>query len=701
LISKKYFYGLILVFLFVNLKTIFNLNDFIYLGSSQYSDIPITHYPNLLHIQNSIKQYYQIPLWSNLIFSGYPFSANPLSGLWYFPGWIALLLPLPAGINISLLLHLLIGLIGMFIFLRSLNISEIASFFGSFAMFFSAKVYAHIGAGHLSMIYAICWTPWLLYFTIKYQRQDNLKYKIIPGLFWGLILLSDLRWSIPTLFIWLVVLINKELKIRDLSKFILVSLVIGLGCSVAVWLPLLQFLGFSSRANITPSELMVFSMALKELINMVFPIFEGSAELRVYPGAAIIFLSVLGLTLTKENRPIIKWYLLALASLIFAFGENIPGMKLIYEIPGFSVMRVPSRFLFPFIFALSVISSFVLDIIIFKKISYPFKRIFYLTPILFFVILFSIGSIFFTKTFSINFFWPIFVFSGSFILIQFMFTQRFRPVIMGLGLLVFLVVDLFIVNLFSLSYVSSEKIINNNKDILVKLTSLPSKLRVYTPSYSISQEQGAFWSINQINGVDPLQINEYVYFFEKTSGIPVENYSVTLPPFKNGNPEADNFGQCPDKDSLSALNTKYVVSSFEMSKCNLGEEFQISNLFVYDLGENDNYLSFTNCKSDTDSLKLLKHTPNEILLDIKSCGGLLRLSEINYPGWNVYIDGVKGSLVADSLFREVDLSEGLHSVQFKFQPLFVFWGLGAQGIFWIFGIGILFIKSKNNEKNLV
>ncbi|MDO9085810.1 MAG: hypothetical protein Q7U53_06350 [Anaerolineaceae bacterium] len=569
-------------------------------------------------------------------------------------------------------------------------------------MFFSAKIYAHIGAGHLSLIYAICLTPWLLFFTIKYQLQDNLKYKIIPGLFWGLIFLSDLRWSIPTLFIWMIVLINKEIKIKQLFKFILVSLVIGLGCSAAVWLPLLQFLELSSRANITPSELMVFSMSLKEFINLVFPIFEGSAELRVYPGAAIILLSVLGLTLTKENRPIIKWYLLALVSLIFAFGENIPGMNLIYEIPGFSVMRVPSRFLFPFVFALSVISSFVLDTIIFKKISYPFKRIFFLTPIYFFVILFSIGSIFFTKTFSINFLLPIFVFSGTLILIQLLIEQRFRPVTIGLGLLVFLVVELLIVNLLSLSYVSSLKAINNNNDLLAKLTSLPSKFRIYTPSYSISQEQGAFWSINQVNGVDPLQINAYVDFFENMSGIPVEDYSVTLPPFKSGNPDVDNFGQCPDKDSLSVLNTKYVISSYEMSKCNLGEEIKISSLFVYDLGDHDNYLSFLNCQSDTDLLKLLKHTPNEILLDIESCGGLLRLSEINYPGWNVYIDGVKDSLVADSLFREVYLSEGTHSVQFKFQPLFVFLGLGTQWIFWILGIGILFIyKSKKNEKILV
>jgi hypothetical protein len=701
LISKKYFYILLIVFLLLNFVFIINLNDFIFLGSSKFSDIPITHYPNLILIQNSIKQYQQFPLWSNLIFSGYPFSANPLSGLWYFPGWIALSMPLPAGINISLLLHLLIGLFGMFYFLRSLRISEAASLFGSIALFFSVKLYAHIGAGHLSYIYAICWTPWLLFFSIKYLQNKSYKNIIISGLFWGLILLADLRWSIPAFFIWFFVLLDERLNFRQSLKFISASLLIGLGSSIATWLPLLEFLRLSSRASLLPSELMVYSMSIRDFINLIFPIFEGAAEFRVYPGAAISLLFVLGIFLTKQNKPIRKWYLLAFVSIILSFGDNIPGMNLIYEIPGFSVMRVPSRFLFLMIFSSSIISSFVLDIIINQKISYSFKRIFFLVPILFFVILFSIGSIFIGKILSFNTIWPIIVFSGSFIFIQLILTKRFNSIRIGIGIIVLLVLDLLIVNIMSLTFLNKGDLINRNQEIIENLSKLPINFRVYTPSYSIPQEQGAFWNINQINGVDPMQLKDYVEYFVEVSGIPSEKYSVTLPPFKNGNPVLDNYGICPEKNSLLDLNTKYVISSFEMSKCNLGEELKINNQYLYDLGGNDNYVKFIDCESTNTSYNLIKYSPNEILLDINSCGGLMRLSEINYPGWNVYIDGVKEPLIKGSLFREFNVSEGFHTIHLKFQPFLVFISVGIQSFFWISGIFIIILlKRIENAKDL-
>jgi len=172
--NKRSYILIIIFFLIGNISILLGIDNFIYLGGSEFSDIPITHYPNLLFIQKSLINHQQIPLWSDLIFSGYPFSSNPLSGLWYFPGWMALLFPLPLGINISLLLHLLLGMFGMFFFLKQLNISDKSAVFGAIAFAFSSKTYAHIGAGHLSLIYAISWTPWFLkYLLISLENEDR------------------------------------------------------------------------------------------------------------------------------------------------------------------------------------------------------------------------------------------------------------------------------------------------------------------------------------------------------------------------------------------------------------------------------------------------------------------------------------------------------------------------------------------------
>ncbi len=696
--SKKHLLILFFIFLIANINVLLNLNDFIYLGSSYFSDIPITHYSNLLFIQKSIQEHHQIPLWSNLIFSGYPFAANPLSGLWYLPGWLALLFPLPAGINIALLLHLLIGLYGMYYFLKSLNISENGSILGSIAFLFSAKIYAHIGAGHLSLIYAISWTPWLLFYTNKYKLQVNfLKNYLLSGLFWGLILLADLRWSIPAFLIWFVLLVEIKINWVNILKFIGISLGIGLLSSMATWLPLIQFLSFSNRSGLTPNEQMIYSMSFVDFLNLFFPFFEGSAETRVYPGAVVVLLSVLGIFLHKNNHQMRKWYVLALISLILSFGENIPGMNLIYEIPGFSLMRVPARFLFPLVFALSIISAMVLDTISENLNNYSFNRVFFLSPVIIFVVLFSIGSFILTNEATISFVWPVVVFLLGFLLIMILQKNTHDPILITSSLLVLLVIDLLFVNYSSLKFVSIDEEIHKDLELTTKLANFSPNFRVYTPSYSISQEQGSYWGINQVNGVDPLQLQQYVKYFEQVSGITFENYSVTLPPFNNGNPETDNYGICPNREHLQELNTKFVISAFELNDCNLGTYELISNQYVYEIGEEDNYLRFQDCPQMEIQYSILKYSPNEIILDIESCGGILQISEINYPGWKIFIDGEQVALESKPLFRLVSVPEGQHKLRMVFKPNIVFSGLVAQCLTWFISIFyILYIRKNKN-----
>ncbi len=98
----------LLVFLFILGLLLPYVNQFAYPGQSSYSDVTISHYPNLLYLQRSLASG-RIPLWSNTILSGYPFAANPLSGMWYPPLWMALLFQGATGLNVVVALHLLLG----------------------------------------------------------------------------------------------------------------------------------------------------------------------------------------------------------------------------------------------------------------------------------------------------------------------------------------------------------------------------------------------------------------------------------------------------------------------------------------------------------------------------------------------------------------------------------------------------------------
>jgi len=55
-----------------------------------FSDLWISHAPNLRFIREAIGAWHAIPLWNPLILSGMPLAADPLAGLWYPTGLLIL-----------------------------------------------------------------------------------------------------------------------------------------------------------------------------------------------------------------------------------------------------------------------------------------------------------------------------------------------------------------------------------------------------------------------------------------------------------------------------------------------------------------------------------------------------------------------------------------------------------------------------------
>ncbi|HNB71893.1 MAG TPA: YfhO family protein [Acidobacteriota bacterium] len=83
-----------------------------------------------------------------------------------------------------------------------------------------------------------------------------------------------------------------------------------------------------------------------------------------------------------------------------------------------------------------------------------------------------------------------------------------------------------------------------------------------------------------------------------------------------------------------------------------------------------------------DFVKMVRYQNNTIQIAAKSAsGGVLVLSDTYYPGWNVYVDGVKQPLWrADHALRAVKLTAGEHQVEFRFEPVRLKLGLVLSGI---------------------
>ena len=126
-----------------------------------------------------------------------PFAANPLAGLFYLPGWFAIIFPLPEGISVILSAHAVFATWGMYLYLKEENLGEISAIAGGLVMGLMPKVAAHYGAGHVSMIYAICWTPWLL----LVSRKDQKGWK--TGIVAAALFLADPRWAVYAGIMWI------------------------------------------------------------------------------------------------------------------------------------------------------------------------------------------------------------------------------------------------------------------------------------------------------------------------------------------------------------------------------------------------------------------------------------------------------------------------------------------------------------------
>nr|HMN61408.1 hypothetical protein [Anaerolinea sp.] len=329
------------------------LGGFFYNAGSAYTDMAISHYPNALWLQKSLLNDGQVPLWSSTILSGFPFFADPLSGLHYPFGWPAILLPLPFGLNLMAVLHLAFGGLGMFLFLRRDDFEPAIAIFGAVAYEAMPKLFAHLGAGHLTLVYAAAWAPWLLAAQQSANRQPR-HYWMLPGLVLGIIFLADPRYAALAGVVWAVYQIHWLIGHRELRPGrarimlgfqALGTVVISFGVGAFLLLPMLEYLGLSTRSLMSAKDTLALSLPPLQILGLFVPNMAGTAEWMIYPGAAVLVLAVLGFYFPGRKGSKLVWGIFFAATLVWSMGENIPGLALISRLPGFNLLRVPPRML--------------------------------------------------------------------------------------------------------------------------------------------------------------------------------------------------------------------------------------------------------------------------------------------------------------------------------------------------------------------
>ena len=670
-----------------------------------YSDVAISHYPNALYLRRALAEWGVIPLWSATILSGYPFAANPLSGLWYPPGWLALIFPLPLGFNLLVMLHLLLGVVGLYKFLRLRKLPHQAAIFGSLAFQSMPKLFAHYGAGHLTLVYAVCWTPWLLTCCAEGENSEReLSFWGQPGVILALIFLADPRWAPYAGLLWLFYNIAHRQQNGDrpadiiqpsptdqlkLSKFqlpisklryLISNIFISFLLTAPLALPLLEYARLSTRGSMDVSDIFAHSLPPARLLGLFYPDFGGFHEWMLYPGGVVLVLALVSISSDEHRDSVRFWSGVLTLSMLFSMGSNLPLLTWLARVPGFDLLRVPPRALFMAGCAGAILAAHGMDVLIKGRI-FGRRVNLWISGVAIFVVVFCLLIGVLTGVWAVNFRWGagVILFASLWVLLnrrEQIPSQIWTLVMFGVAIF-----DWGAVNVSVLSFRPKEQVISEVSQLGEYLAHKPGRFRVYSPSYSLPQDVAALYNLELVDGVDPMQLAVYADYMDGASGVPRDGYGVTLPAFANGNPSTDNLEFKPDANMLGMLNVAYVVAAYELDVEGLLLLERLETGWVY---ANKHVMPRAWTQTPDREIGMgaiavegLDWRPNQISL-LAEGPGMLVLSEIAYPGWRVKIDDQNAELLSPlDLLRGVEIPPGEHEVVFSFRPLSMYLGVGC------------------------
>ncbi|WP_330598705.1 YfhO family protein [Christensenella tenuis] len=304
------------------------------------------------------------------------------SYLFYPVSWLVMPFDAVTQTTLYFTLHLSLGGIFLFFYLKEIKASVHAAFFGGMVFMISNMLLSRMG--HSGVAATMIWTPLLLLAAEKLLKHDaKLKYALLAGIVVAMQALAGFQQVLIYSCIFVAIYyiacgLYKKIKWYKLVGSLIVAAIVGVCLWAVILLPTLQLMHFTGRASGDSFDFFAsYSFDPRVALGMVSPAawsaldgisYRGEILNDVYFGIPVLGLCIYTLIFHRKNFRIkLLGVGMALAFLFMICPSLGPIGRVIQKIPIIGAFRCTSRAIFLFAICEIALAALAVDKIIRKK----------------------------------------------------------------------------------------------------------------------------------------------------------------------------------------------------------------------------------------------------------------------------------------------------------------------------------------------
>lgn len=330
-------------------------------------------------ITRQISQFKTIPMWYNFIFSGLPTVTGPYGDVASIYPFVRLVIPTHLFWTYLFVFGIMIAGIGMYLFLKSLDVSNEAALLGGIAYMFAGNLVSTTYAGHEGRLLAAAFFPLAFFFWNKGIISKKYYWFVFAGGITGFSFLHGHfqltyygLWVALAYLVFQLIINRKQNGYKNTVKIIVyagISVVIALGVLAVNYLPFLTNLAYGARGEIRGYEFAAsWALPIKELFDLIVPQFSGILDKywgdnmfklhTEYFGIILLLFAVVTLFIKFKERRTIFFFSTSIIATLIALGSHTPFFKFVYYVlPGIKRFRGPSMAFYLVAFSIIVIGA--------------------------------------------------------------------------------------------------------------------------------------------------------------------------------------------------------------------------------------------------------------------------------------------------------------------------------------------------------